>query len=347
MKLLTLCTGLLWLGAQGYQAQKMSEKEFKESRLLGDQIDFVERNVLNMLRLGMFPQLYNSSWPLLKTCGCYYTPTKIIFGTGIGLQCQRLWMDEGPPAYDADECGEICNDPHGVDIVMMCPAGWEQDCSRGCYPPDEFGTVENRVDFWELTLTSLLIHGSDYIAVTPQYLKECACSGKIRPIKYGTQVGFDCIMEKDKEPSDRCSAARNCVDANENRLITFCPAGHRATCAGCEKVIAEDTLQARLEWMINVITGYAQESLELLGWKPSTDRMLACACMDSVEPVQYGKRLGFYCPISDVDKITTDCGPNTLCKDSEGRSLLHFCPDGFTPSCDEGCSFPWKGKEEL
>lgn len=343
MKLLLL--GVLAL--LGAQAERMDDDEYRESRLVGDQLNFVERNVLNMLRLGYFPQLYNASYPLIKDCGCYYSPTKIIFGTQVGLQCQRLLMDEGPLLFDEENCGEICNDPHGVDIVLFCPHGWSQDCQRGCYPPDEFGTVENRIDFWELTLSSLLIHGSDYIAVTPEYLKQCACEGKIRPIRYGSQVGFDCIMSEDITPSEACGAARHCMDSNERRLMTFCPAGHRATCAGCEKIVEDDTLQARLEWMINVITGYARESLELLGWKPSTERMLACACVDSVEPVEYGKRLGFYCPIEDVDKITSGCGPNTLCKTSQGKSILHFCPDGFTPSCDEGCSFPWKGKDEL
>jgi len=319
---------------------------FGEGRIIGEQLDFVERNVLNLLRIGTFPQFYNSSFPLIRDCGCYYSPTKLLYGTRVGLQCQRRWEEEEPP-YDSDNCGIICNDPHGIDIVMFCPSGWDSDCSQGCYPPDNFDTVEDRVDFWELTLTSLMMYGRDYIGVSEEYLKTCGCVGKVRPIRYGTKIGFDCLMLEDATPSEACSAVHLCLDDADRRIVTFCPAGHKPTCAGCEKDVASDTLEMRLRWMINVITGYARESLELLHWEPSTRRTLACGCVGSVEPVEYGNRLGYYCEIQSIDLISEDCGPNVLCENAQGNHLLHFCPDGFKPSCDEGCSFPWREHEEL
>lgn len=322
-------------------------EDFASGRMIGDQLDFVERNVLNLLRIGTFPQFYNSSYPLIRDCGCYYSPTKIMYGTRVGLQCQRQWEDENPP-YDADNCGIICNDPHGIDIVMYCPAGWDSDCAQGCYPPDSFETVEDRVDFWELTLTSLMMYGRDYIGVAEDYLKSCGCEGKVRPIRYGTSIGFDCLMGEDAEPEESCSAVHLCMDDNDRRIVTFCPAGHTPTCAGCEKQIEDETLESRLRWMINVITGYARESLELLNWTPTSRQALACACAGAVEPVEYGNRLGYWCKVHSVDAIQESCGPNVLCENSDGDNLLHFCPDGFSPSCSEGCTFPWStDKEEL
>jgi len=345
-------------GATRRTATKTQDYSPAELRI-GEQLDFVERNVLNVLRFGTFPQLYNSSYPKIRDCGCYYSPTKILFGTRIGLQCQRMWPEDNGEiqSYNAEVCGPVCNDHHGVDIILFCPHGWQQDCARGCYPPDEFGVVERRVDFWELTLTSLMMYGSDYIAVAESYLDKCGCDGKIRPIRYGTQIGFDCVMSKAMEPihkaraeagegNPECAASPNCLNHEDRTVITFCPAGHQATCSGCEKAMVGNTLQDRLDWMINVISGYARESLELLGWQPTTAQILACNCAKGVDPVDYGNRLGYSCPVRNANDIQPECGPNLLCHNESGQNILHFCPEGFVPSCDEGCSLPWAGRKD-
>merc|ERR1719299_351042 len=101
-----------------------------------------------------------------------------------------------------------------------------------------------------------------------------------------------------------------------------------------------NTLQDRLDWMINVISGYARESLELLGWQPTTAQILACNCAKGVDPVDYGNRLGYSCPVRNANDIQPEGGPNLLCHNESGQNILHFCPEGFVPSCDEGCSLP-------
>lgn len=320
-------------------------------RTLGDRIDFVERNIINILRHGHFPQLYNSSWKMIRDCGCYYSPQKINFGSQVGMYCHRRFPEENPP-YNEDECGMICNSPHGTDIVLWCPHGWDSQCDRGCYPPDTFKSIDERVDFWELTLTSLIMYGHNYIAVAADYLEECGCDGKIRPIRYGTQIGFDCVLKEGQRLKETCGAASMCTDDQGRQIVTFCPAGHTPTCSGCEKTIAEEErasteIMTRLNWMINVITGYSRESLTLLGWEPSSAQILECACVGAVKPITYGASLGYFCNVNEPKAITEGCGPNILCRDNRGQDLLHFCPDGFTPSCTEGCTYPWKGKEEL
>lgn len=310
---------------------------------LGQHLDFVERNVLNLLQLGSFPQLYNSSYPKIEGCGCYYSPVKITFGTSVGLECQRR-HDIPKLNYDEENCGIICNNPHAMDIVLFCPYGWDSDCSRGCFPPDEFKNVGERIDFWELTLTSLLMHGSEYITVLPEYLDSCGCEGKIRPVRYGTQVGFDCVLGEGKleKIGEACAGHSACLDSNGRQIMTFCPAGHRATCAGCEKVIEGDDFRSRLQWMMNVVTGYARESLEVLGWTPTIQQLIDCSCARGVQKVSYGSNLGYFCEVRNVNDITQDCGPNVLCDAQGGKQVLHFCPAGFKASCSEGCVFPWK-----
>merc|ERR1719492_131329 len=50
---------------------------------------------------------------MIKECGCYFSPTKVTFGTRIGLACQRKFAEDNP-SYDEENCGIICNDPHGL-----------------------------------------------------------------------------------------------------------------------------------------------------------------------------------------------------------------------------------------
>lgn len=316
---------------------------YDTARELGEHLDFVERNVLNLLKLGTFPQLYNSSYPRIEGCGCYYSPVKIGFGSRIGLECTRR-HDIPKLKYDEDNCGIICNNPRSMDIVLFCPYGWDSDCQRGCFPPDKFKTVGERIDFWELTLTSLLMHGSEYIQVMKDYVTGCGCEGKIRPIRYGTQVGFDCIVPDVRRIAKTCAGNTSCKDDRGRQIMTFCPAGHRATCAGCEKVMDGDDFRSRLSWMTNVVTGYARESLEVLGWNPTTQQLIDCSCAKGVQKVTYGSELGYFCEIRNVNDINQGCGPNVLCKNNKNQDILHFCPDGFKASCTEGCIFPWKNE---
>merc|ERR1711879_697017 len=100
-----------------------------------------------------------------------------------------------------------------------------------------------------------------------------------------------------------------CLDHEDRVVITLCPAGHRATCSGCEKAMADNTLEHRLDWMVNVISGYARESLELLGWQPTTAQILACNCAKGVDPVDYGNRLGYSCPVETRTTFNPNAGP--------------------------------------
>lgn len=340
-------TVALWFVALNAAAAEDDIGDYENADLLRQHLGFVERNVLTLLRLGTYPQLYNSSYPRIQECGCYFSPTKIIHGSKVGLQCTRKFPDENPP-YNEENCGRICNDPHNNDVVLFCPHGWDSDCARGCFPPDKFESVEARIDFWELTLTSLMMYGSDYIAVAQDYLTKCGCDGKIRPIRYGSQVGFDCIVAETAEYNEECGANYQCADAEGRQLAMFCPAGHKATCGGCQKVLEDTKFTKRMEWMTNVVSGYARESLDVLGWEPSTQQIMDCACAGAVKRTDYGNNFGYNCRVRDVEAIVEGCGRNVLCVDKEGHNLLHFCPDGFDPSCSEGCTLPWLNqKEEL
>merc|ERR1711879_578965 len=138
-------------------------------------------------------------------------------------------------------------------------------------------------------------------------------------------------------------------DEHGDQIVTFCPGGHKTTCNGCVKVLDEDgidnpnDLMTRVNWMIRVVTGYTRESLELLGWEPNAARVLECACSGQVRPITYGGALGYYCLVKNPRDITPGCGPNILCRNDIGQDLVHFCPDGYDPSCTEGC-LPLEGQ---
>jgi len=291
--------------------------------------------------------VYNATTERLVECGCAASTTKIVWGSEIGLQCLRKFDDEEPPEYNEELCGPLCNNHHNVEAHIFCPAGWDNDCQYGCRPPAEFDTVEDRVEFWEFTLTSMLLYGIDYVNIEADYLEQCACESKPRPIRYGTKIGFDCVMQEDKEFGAGCNAASMCKDDQGRRLVTFCPAGHESTCNGCKKQLADDDLKGRLTWMVHVVEGIVQLSLPMLKWTPLMSQVLGCACSKAPQKIEYGSRLGYYCEIHDAELITEACGVNVICQDAEeNNDLVHLCPTGFTPSCEHGCMNPVLRREE-
>jgi len=316
-----------------------------------DMIDFVELNLRNLLQHGNYPAIYNSSYPKIEECGCYYSPRKITWGNKIGLECQRgiAGVDRDElPEYNPLKCGVLCNDMHGFDSVLFCPPEWKGSCTRGCQPDEEFENVEARIDFWDNTLSTFLLWGTDYITIDADHLEECGCATKARKIMYGTKIGFDCIMGEDAEFKPGCSASSNCLDSSERRIVTFCPAGHRSTCDGCQKNLdSDDDISLRLEWMTAVTSGFAQNSLPVLSWQPSLEQILGCACKSNVEQITYGSRIGMLCEIHSADLITDSCGPNILCMNEEGTDILHICPRGYKPDCTLGCATPISEKQDL
>jgi len=314
---------------------------------MGGMLDFVEVNFLNMLEYGNYPAMYNSSYLRILDCGCHFAPEKITFGSQIGLQCHRgLIPGKRIPPMDTENCGSSCNDKHGFDIVVFCPPGWVSDCVRGCHPPDQFVSFEERVDFWEKTVDSFLVKGTDYIYIKDDYLEDCGCASKARQIQYGTGVGFDCVMKEDGAMQPSCNAASSCMNPQGQRLVTFCPVGHTSTCSGCKKGLESDVVEDKLLWMIGVTTELAGLSLAMLEWTPTLEQLLGCACKDNAEAIPYGHGVGLKCKIHGVEFIKESCGPNTICQDSEGADVLHICPRGYTPSCTSGCANPMLEMEE-
>jgi len=347
----------IFLGSAIVSAAKSAEEVALDDSYR-EMLDFIELNLANLLRQGQYPAIYNSSWPKVKDCGCFYAPSKITWGNQIGLQCARQFPDEMEAEvieelmskeYSVEECGNLCNNHHNLDVVLFCPSGWERDCGTGCRPPSKFDTVGDRVDFWEFTISAMLLHGQDYVHIDPDYLEMCNCASKPRPIRYGTKIGFDCIMNTEGEMQPGCRASAQCADSAGRQVVTFCPAGHQTTCSGCEKDVPSSSLTDRLEWMVHVTEGMVQLSLSMLRWTPMFEQVLGCGCKSGVKPIEYGP-VGFVCEINGPDYITEACGPNIICQDVDGNDLIHICPMGFIPDCRHGCVNPVlrrKEKEDL
>jgi len=312
-----------------------------------EMLAFVELNLMNLLEYGNYPAMYNSSFPKMEECGCYYSPKKIVWGNKIGLECQRGLGGVAAPEFNAEKCGIRCNDMHGFDTVLFCPAGWDASCIDGCTPTAKFDSIEHRVEFWDKTISAFLHRGTDYIQISSSHLEECGCITKARKILYGTGVGFNCIMGEDSEAKPGCSASSNCVDPRGKKIVTFCPAGHRTTCDGCEKAIEKGELIERLEWMVRVTKGIVQNSLSQINWQPSMEQLLGCACKGGIKRIDYGSQVGVLCEVHSYDLIGEACGPNPLCIDDEGKEIIHICPKGFRPSCNDGCAIPIVEKGEL
>jgi len=188
------------------------EEGDEEDLELGEMLDFVELNVATLLQTGFYPGVYGATIDKMSDCGCSHGASKIVWGSEIGLQCTRLFADEEPPEFDEDKCGGMCNNHHNIDSVLFCPEGWTRDCAEGCRPPPDFGTVERRIEFWESTLNDVLLYGTDYLNIDQTYLKQCSCASKPRPIRYGTKIGFDCVMEEEADLGEGCAAASMCKD---------------------------------------------------------------------------------------------------------------------------------------
>jgi len=314
---------------------------------MGGMLDFVEMNFLNMLQYGNYPAVFNSSHLKIVDCGCHFAPEKISWGNQIGLQCRRgLIMGKNIPPFDPENCGSQCNDRHGFDVVLFCPSRWVSDCQRGCHPPDKFDSFADRVNFWEKTVDLFLIHGTEYIYIKENHLDDCGCLSKARQIRYGTKVGFDCVMKEDGSMKSSCNAASSCMDTQGQRLVTFCPSGHTSTCSGCKKALESEILLEKLEWMVRVTTDLAALSLTMLQWTPTLEQLLGCACKEKADPITYGHGVGLKCKTHGVKYVQETCGPNILCQDADGSEILHICPRGYTPSCKSGCANPILKKRE-
>merc|ERR550517_1571095 len=49
----------------------------------------------------------------MKNAGCRHAPGKLFFGTGVGLECRRLFGDEDVPPFEKTPNTELCEDKHG------------------------------------------------------------------------------------------------------------------------------------------------------------------------------------------------------------------------------------------
>lgn len=317
-------------------AQEMDPAQVEKEKLA-----FVERTVIEVLTQGQFPEIFDAKNSKLNQCGCEYNANSIYWGSGVGLYCKVTQQPR------QKHCGESCVSPLGENILLICPDGFTHDCQAGCVPPS-FGSVAERSRFLEEQVDKIVSYGYDYISISADYLDMCGCNEDgIRAIKYGTQVGFECVVPEEPE-SDECNGFRACTNQDGYPIMIFCPAGHAPTCGGCQKTLeATPELDDDYDWMVNVLTGYVRESKDVLNLVPHYSRIVDCGCTNEVEKVTYGSGIGHYCKIDSADDVKEGCGPNVICENSMGEQLLHLCPGGFVPTCQDGCGYTWDIKEEL
>jgi len=312
-----------------------------------DLFNFVELNLINLLQFGTYPALYDASHQRIKQCGCFYSPRKINWGSHIGLECKRqVELGQEFPEFEPEHCGVMCNDRHGFDTIVLCPAGWENSCETGCHPKELFSSVEERLEFWEGTVHRFLLDGTDYFTIKQEFLDTCGCESKARRILYGSKVGFDCVQREGFTKGPGCNAVTNCNDERGRLLVTFCPAGFSPSCAGCVKQLEGDDVVSKLRWMVGVTSDIVQLSLADLNWEPALDQILGCGCKGSVEQITYGAGIGVVCEIHSAELVGPNCGQNQICIDEEGKQILHICPTGFKPSCEQGCATPLTLQEQ-
>lgn len=192
--------------------------------------------------------------------------------------------------------------------------------------------------------------GFDYVVIDPTYTHNCGCDDTVRNIRYGTNVGFECVVNDKRTPSEDCGAYRGCMDENENGLLIFCPAGHTPTCSGCQKLLDRSAPKSeRYEYMVAVMTGYLRETKDALDLQPRPSQVIDCGCTSAFKPIEgYGNRIGFSCVVNDPSTVNAEgCGPNILCQDENDETVLHLCPTAFTPNCEDGCGYSWDTKAEL
>jgi len=312
-------------------AQVMDPQQVEKEKLA-----FIERTVIEILVQGQFPEIFNARNSQLNQCGCEFNANSIYWGSGVGLFCK---VTQEPRIK---HCGESCVSPRGENIILICPDGWQQDCTAGCVPPT-FGSVVERARFLEEQVDKIVTYGYDYIYIQDDYLDGCGCTDEgVRAIKYGTQVGFECVAPEEPSTED-CNGFRACTNADGTPIMIFCPAGHNPTCGGCVKALeTTPDLDDNYDWMVNVLTGYVHESKQILQLVPHYQRVVDCGCAGEVEEVAYGLGIGHYCKITSPEDIKDTCGPNMICEDQSGDMLLHLCPGGFVPTCEDGCGYTWK-----
>jgi len=262
-----------------------------------------------------------------------------------------------------------CEDSFSVQIAVLCANGWKADCALGCLP-HEGRRIRDRVDFWEIAVAEVIKTGYHYSIPTPEFVTECGCAtSKVRLIEYGSGVGFDCILKNGWEQiydKTRCFNGHHSCKSGDDDILTFCPVGYIPTCKGCipgvpglyveingdvdDSGTVSKTIEDKLGWLVDVLAGYSRLTQRYIGWMPDPETALACACKEELNPVEYGMYIGYTCKIWDPKSVQMDqCGlvNNIVCQDHEGDNVLHMCPQGYVPSCDNGCTFPWEVKTEL
>jgi len=308
-----------------------------ETAKMREKLAFVERNLVNVIVKGSFPKLYSASTARISECGCEYSPSKITFGSRVGMTCKLYQADAYKP-----ECGARCTSPRGEELVLLCPRGWMGDCERGCVPPAKFKTTSGRIYWLEVLTLSVVEQGYDFLTIQDDVKQSCGCTSCVRAINFGTKLGLECIFDEDKV-DDQCRAYRDCANAANDKVAIFCPAGFHSTCDGCKKVETR-TLTERADWMVTVLSGFISEVIDILQLYPSSREVLRCGCRTDVLPISYGNGIGHYCNV-DFELVPEDCGTNVVCKDKNENDLIHFCPDGWTPSCELGCGYAWEKSE--
>jgi len=327
-------------------------------------LTFIHQNVNGLLKQGEFPEYFGLTDTRTQQIGCTYMPRKITWGSWVGYTCT---VARGHPMPNDNSVR--CEDNTSMQIAVICPDGWVASCADGCTPP-EISRVTERVEFWEMAIAGIIKTGYHYTLPSPDYIEACGCEGsKVRLIEYGSGVGFDCVLkdgwEQIYDRSHCWTGDHNCKDDNNKEVMTFCPVGYTFTCVGCiaavpglvvdtagnmdDRGTASKTIEDKLGWLVDVLAGYGRLTQRYIGWMPDTHRALACACKEKLHPVEYGMHIGHICKIWDAQAVKTDeCGliNNVVCVDHEGDYALHMCPEGYVPSCDNGCTFPWEEKTQ-
>lgn len=300
-----------------------------------EKLAFIERAIVSVFSKGQFPEIFGAETQVLVNCGCGYGTMNVYWGTRVGLFCKF-----SGPGYEPG-CGTECRSPKGEGMLLLCPEGWASDCSLGCVPP-QFDTTVQRVQFLENTVDAITRYGYDYSLIQESYLEMCGCANSaVNHVKYGSKIGYDCVFYG--QPGEQCRGWGPCEDSSGDNVQLFCPAGYTPSCTGCHKAIDFGAdMDQRIDWCIDAITGYVQETEVTLDLVPTNVDVVSCGCTDLVKKVDYGLGLGYSCHINE-NSVAQECqSSHAICQDNEGKKLVHFCPYGFVASCDVGCGHWWK-----
>jgi len=309
-----------------------------------EQLDFVSRAITEVFARGSFPTVFEATAERISSCGCSYMPSRIKWGSRVGLQCK---MDQ---EGFKRECGQSCMSPFGDKVLLMCPTGWKANCVQGCVLPKFDPKTNRRAKFLQGQVQKVIETGYDFAEFDGTMTQEnCGCNAEIKHIKYGTAIGFDCVQTGEMKEGAWCAGFGGCLnDAKENILI-FCPDGYESTCNGCTKTVNEDAAS----WMVEAMTGFIRMSKNALDLQPRPSQVVDCGCVDDFKPISgYGSRIGFSCNVGaepDRAKINAkgECGNNIMCINADKENVVHVCPPGFNPNCETGCGYSWGNKQEL